>query len=156
MNITNAKNSDWKKILIISKKLSKWFDKHAILIAIPNDIKFHKCLVAKDNDKILGFLIYSSYEGTPYISWIGIDPDYFRQGIGKKLINKFEKTLKNIGIKKYQVETLSETIDYKPYEGTRKFYLSLGFIKGKTRQFYSESSKETIELVTFEKEIIYE
>ena len=37
---------------------------------------------------VVGKLTYSVYEDIPQISWIEVDPDYQRQGIGKRLIER--------------------------------------------------------------------
>ena len=50
-----------------------------------------------------------------------------RQGIGSKLIDKLVDILRQDGVSKLLVETLGDSVDYKPYVGTRAFYYALGF-----------------------------
>lgn len=48
-------------------------------------------------------------------------------GIGKALYNEAEHYFLKRGCKYAMVETLSDTVDYGPYEKTRHFYESVGF-----------------------------
>jgi ribosomal protein S18 acetylase RimI-like enzyme len=151
--IRDLEEKDWPKILTIVKKLRGWFDNVALTFEIPNDLKFHNGFVAVSNGAIVGFLSYSSLEGEVFISWIGVDPDFQKCGIGSSLIQKLEKILLENGIDKLKVETLSENVEYKPYEKTRSFYKKLGFTKAEYRKTISKETKEEIELVTFRKNI---
>lgn len=65
-------------------------------------------LVAEnENKKIVGFIMGELYIGEFGISregasidTIGVDPDFRRQGIGKKLMNEFVDHLKQLGVQK--------------------------------------------------------
>lgn len=153
MRIRQIEKSDWEEILKIVKDLRGWFDKHALTFEIPNDLKFHKGLVATENSRILGFLTYSSFEGEVFVSWLGVDPKNHRQGIGKSLVDELENILKGLGIDKLKVETLSEKIEYEPYERTRKFYHKLGFSEAESRNIVSKETGENLVLVTLRKNI---
>jgi len=63
--------------------------------------------------------------------------------------NLLEKELLSLDITKYEVETLSETIDHPPYIPTRAFYEKMGFKKGEAREIISVVSGEKLELVTY-------
>ena len=153
IKIRKLEKNDWGAVLEIVKKLHSWFDSVALTFEIPNDLKFHQGMVAEVNGKIVGFLTYSSFEGEVYVSWIGVDPDYHRQGIGRILMSELEKTLKEQGIDKLKVETLSANIKYEPYEKTRAFYKKLGFVDAETRNFISRVSNEELEMVSLRKNI---
>lgn len=153
MHIREIVQSDWKDILVIVKNLRGWFDNVALTFEIPNDLKFHYGLVAETDGKIIGFLTYSSHEGEVYISWLGVDPASQMQGAGKALILTLEDILKKEGIDRLKVETLSETIEYEPYEKTRAFYKKMGFVPAETRTFISKETKEELEMVTLRKSI---
>ncbi len=64
--------------------------------------------VAQDeNETIVGFIMGKLYIGEYGISGegaavdaVGVDPDYQRQGIGKKLMNEFVYHLKQLGVEK--------------------------------------------------------
>ena len=66
--------------------------------------------------------------------------------------NLLEKELLSLDITKYEVETLSETIDHPPYIPTRAFYEKMGFKKGKSREILSTTG-EKLELVTYCKKL---
>ena len=148
IKIRKATEKDHKAIIEIASDLLGWFDHDAITRAIPNDLHFHKIIVAETNNSIVGFLTYSSHEGNVFISWLGVSKSLHHNGIGTKLIKYLEKKLFAMDIKKIKVETLSETIDYKPYEKTRAFYEKLGFTKGETRPLTSAEG-EKLELTTY-------
>lgn len=45
-------------------------------------------IFAKDGDTVVGRITFSVYEGVPKINMIEVAPEYQRQGIGKKMIDK--------------------------------------------------------------------
>lgn len=57
----------------------------------------------------------------------GVLPEYHKKGVGKKLYAKAEEYFINCGCKYVIVKTLSEIVDYEPYEKTRAFYSKIGF-----------------------------
>ncbi len=73
--------------------------------------------VAEDeNETVVGFIMGKLYIGEYGISGegaavdaVGVDPDYQRQGIGKKLMNEFVNHLKQLGVKK--INTLVDKND---------------------------------------------
>jgi len=73
--------------------------------------------VAQDeNETIVGFIMGKLYIGEYGISGegaavdaVGVDPDYQRQGIGKKLMNEFVCHLKQLGVEK--INTLVDKND---------------------------------------------
>ncbi|MCX6809101.1 MAG: GNAT family N-acetyltransferase [Candidatus Berkelbacteria bacterium] len=142
---------DWPKVLEIVRNLNGWFDAVALSFEIPNDLKFHKGLAAEVNGEVVGFLTYSSFEGEVFISWLGVNPDCQRQGIGKSLVLKLENILDEYGFDSLKVETLSAKIEYEPYERTRAFYKKIGFSEAETRSFISKADQEELEMVTFRK-----
>ncbi len=149
ITIRPGTTNDHEVIIKIASILTDWFDKDAITRAIPADLHFHKILIAEINDEIVGFVTYTSHEGNVFIGWLGVDQKLHRNGIGTKLIEALEKELAKIGITKYEVETLSETIDHPPYVPTRAFYEKMGFEKGEAREIVSVTSGEKLELVTY-------
>ena len=73
--------------------------------------------VAQDeNETVVGFIMGKLYIGEYGISGegaavdaVGVDPDYQRQGIGKKLMNEFVYHLRQLGVKK--INTLVDKND---------------------------------------------
>lgn len=152
ITIREAVEKDQAEILKIAADLSSWFDNDAITRAIPTDLKFHKIIVAEAENKIAGFLSYSTYEGHVFISWLGVEKSRQGDGIGTKLIKHLEDELLGMGINKLKVETLADTIEYEPYVKTRAFYEKMGFTKGEIKAITSTDG-EAIELVTYNKEL---
>jgi ribosomal protein S18 acetylase RimI-like enzyme len=126
IKLESIEKEDHNDILNIMKSLNKWFDESA-LKNIVIDLKYHKGYIAKDKDEIIGFIIYFVYEGIGNIGWIGVKIDYQNKKIGKKLLERIESDFKENGINIVQVYTLSDTVEYKPFENTRMFYYNNGF-----------------------------
>jgi len=126
IKIEPIKKQHHTEIRRIMKSLDKWFDENT-LNSIVIDLKYHKGYTAKDKDNIVGFITYFVYEGIGNIGWIGVKQDYQNNKIGRKLIERIENDLKKDGINILQVYTLSDSVEYEPYEKTRKFYYNNGF-----------------------------
>ena len=152
ITIRKATDQDRDAILEIAARLHDWFDQDAVTRAIPTDLYFHKTIVAEINNRLAGFLTYSTHEGHVYIGWLGVDESLQRSGIGTQLIKYLEKELLILGIRELKVETLSDKIDYEPYVRTRAFYEKDGFIKGETRSVISADGEE-LEMVTYVKNL---
>ena len=77
-------------------------------------------LVAKLNDKIIGFLVAENlYGGVSYAPWEGVIEELQRQGVGSKLIKSWEQEIKKIGGHKLALITQSQK--------NRQFFLKCGF-----------------------------
>ena len=79
----------------------------------------NKCLVATENEKVVGTVTTMRYQNS--FSWIGmvlVDPSYRRQGIGSQLLNKALQVL-------HQEETIK--LDATP--AGREVYLKLNFVE---------------------------
>jgi ribosomal protein S18 acetylase RimI-like enzyme len=149
MDIREILIEDRRDIMVIVKKLNPdWFDDFAVSKSIPLDIFTHKGFVAIDKKKIVGFLTFTSDMGKVKISWMGVDLQWQRHGIGSLLVKKLQEKLNNMGIKELRVVTLSERITSKSYEKTRAFYKKLGFTPEKTHKIISMVTGKKSELVT--------
>lgn len=128
MEIKEFKLEDLNGIIkLINKLHPKWFDRNA-LVNIPIDIIFQKCFIVKDNEKIIGFISISSQDGKPFIGWLGVDPSFHRQGVGKLLLEQAENELRKAKAKNLRVKTVVEQnpLD-ESYDNTVKFYKACGF-----------------------------
>jgi ribosomal protein S18 acetylase RimI-like enzyme len=61
------------------------------------------------------------------IYWLGVDPDYHRAGVGRTLVERVERQLRENGTKFLFVSTLHPDDPYEPYQRTRRFYEAMGF-----------------------------
>ncbi|MBD3208554.1 MAG: GNAT family N-acetyltransferase [Candidatus Nealsonbacteria bacterium] len=154
MMIRKSKEKDFKGMMRVAKSLHpKWFNEFAIRKSIPLDLKIHKGFIAEEKGKIIGFLTYTSREGTAELSWIGVDPKFHHKNIGKKLVESLEAELKKFGVEKLYVDTLSETEEYEPYEATRIFYKKVGFKFENVRKVKDKGTGEEFDMATYIKKI---
>jgi ribosomal protein S18 acetylase RimI-like enzyme len=89
--------------------------------AVIKNIKRETAIYVEDND-IIGGMIYSSNQN--HITWLAVDPDYRRRGIGSALVEYMFKKLPDR--KEYKVKTFTEN-DWQS-KTSHPFYKSLGFI----------------------------
>jgi ribosomal protein S18 acetylase RimI-like enzyme len=149
--VREMKKEDRKHILDIIKKI-KIFNDEDQRIAIelveevvdgPNKEEYYVQCAVKGN-KILGYICYgpaSLCVGTYEVYYIAVDPDNFRGGIGKLLMVKMEEALKE---KKARL-ILLETSSSEEYNGTRNFYLKLGYKEAaKIKDYFKEGEDRVI------------
>ena len=93
------------------------------------------CLVDGE-DQPLGYICYGRApmtRGTYDLYWIAVDLRVQNQGIGSRLVDFLEETLKGIGGRMIVVETSS----IPSYDMTQKFYLHKGFQEvGRVHDYY--------------------
>ncbi len=143
MKIRTLQEQDYLRIIEIGKDLRNrddgtgWFTEDAYQIHIPFDIRIHKGFIAEEGDILTGFITYSSYNLpplAPYISWIAVDINHHRKGIGARLIESVEVEILKTGVKELFVETPTEEAGIgSDYEKTYKFYMDVGFVLDKIR-----------------------
>lgn len=97
-----------------------------IVLREPNhkDYTVH-CLV-DDKDQPLGYICYGRApmtQGTYDLYWIAVDPRFRNRGIGSRLVDFLEETVKGIGGRMIIVETSSTS----SYDMTQEFYRHKGF-----------------------------
>lgn len=111
----------------IARRLATHFNADA-LDRMPGDLREHLLLVAKDGGRAVGFMSLSMEgEGQAEVSWMGVRRQAHRRGIGRALMRRAESELIKRGIRRLVVRTLADTVEYEPYEATRRFYESMGF-----------------------------
>jgi GNAT superfamily N-acetyltransferase len=137
MKVRAMKPGDYPRAEKIGKSLGHaeggrgWFTKRAWSRYIPFDIRIHKGFIAEENDTMLGFITYSSYDTpatSPYISWIAVDRRHQGKGAGRRMVQRVEREAFKAGAESLFVETPSmEAGIGTEYEGTYKFWESIGF-----------------------------
>ena len=131
MKITIAtEKKDIRASLKIAEDLKEWFTETAIEnMKIDFVFNVNTLIVAKEKERVIGFLCYTKERYLLKIKWMGVARNCQRKGIGNELLRWLEKEAKKEKYKTIQVETLTDEEDYKPYELTRNFYYKRGFKK---------------------------
>ncbi|MBP9758849.1 GNAT family N-acetyltransferase [Candidatus Dojkabacteria bacterium] len=128
MQIRRFKTEDLSQINDIVLAMNpKWFTDKA-LKNIPIDSQVNNCLVAEQDNQILGFITYCSQNGEALINWLAVDLNHHREGIGEALITSVINNVKKYNISVLTVETI---VEQEPpdgsYDETIKFYYNQGF-----------------------------
>ncbi|ERJ12148.1 GNAT family N-acetyltransferase [Haloplasma contractile] len=112
----------------IGKMLPELFTTEAFK-KMRNDFDDHELYVAMKHDQMVGFCsITVKNKCVAEITWLGVNPDEHRKGIGEQLIGFVSRELNTNGRKLLEVKTLDQSCDYEPYERTRLFYEKCGFL----------------------------
>jgi GNAT superfamily N-acetyltransferase len=121
------REQDHAAIVEVAEALPDWFDADARGRAIPTDLRHQHGFVALSDGKIVGFVTLFFAEGRLNIGWLGVRPDYQRQGIGTRLLACADGFGRRHGLTELATYTLGDGVAYEPYEATRRFYFSQGF-----------------------------
>jgi ribosomal protein S18 acetylase RimI-like enzyme len=101
-----------------------WLKKHDNNISeqiLRNKIKNNEIYVAKNNEKIIGWLRYNLFwDNIPFLNMIYILEDYWKMGIGKKLVKYWENEMEGNGYKNVLTSTQSN-------EEAQHFYRKIGY-----------------------------
>lgn len=119
---------DKTAVLKVAKSLPQFFTQKAVEF-ISADFHSQKGFVYRLNDKVVGFIMYFSNQGIAEIGWMGVKPEFQGKKIGTELLMYLKSELIKNKCSSLIVKTLDESVDYKPYEQTRAFYMKNGFIK---------------------------
>lgn len=111
-------------------RLEQWFEPEAaddVLEMINADTG----LIALDeDDRVIGFMVVcfddEDFDGAR-IQWAGVHPAWHRRGVGRAMFNWMLNEATDAGLERIYVETMSDEVDYPPFEQTRQFYAKLGF-----------------------------
>jgi ribosomal protein S18 acetylase RimI-like enzyme len=86
------------------------------------------CFVAEHDEQVVGFILGTTIEkeGTAwkkygYINWIGVDEDFHRLHLGRRLYRKLEESLRENGVRMIMADTEEEN------QEALAFFKSLGF-----------------------------
>ena len=112
-NIQYAENDDYLWL--------KEHDEHISEKILENKIKNKEVLVAKNDGKIIGWLRYNLFwDSIPFMNMICVLEEYWKMGIGKKLVNYWENEMIKNGYKNVLTSTQSN-------EEAQHFYRKLGY-----------------------------
>jgi len=153
MKIRQAERKDVAAMLDVAAALPQWFTEHARTEDMPIDFSLQRGFVAEDTNGIVGFTTYTSTHGSVELMWFGVKPNYHRKGIGAKLLAALEDELRSIGLTELRVDTVADSVNYKPYELTRAFYKKMGFTVEKVSLFEPPDGSESYDIATYIKHI---
>jgi GNAT superfamily N-acetyltransferase len=137
---------DADAVLAIAQSLPDWFDEDAQRRAIPLDLRFQDGFIAVAGKDIVGFITLYVAEGRVNIGWMGVHPEYHRQGVGASLLRAAEGYSRERGISELATYTLGDGVDYEPYDHTRAFYFAEGFSIYQRSQTDNPSIPEEIKI----------
>jgi ribosomal protein S18 acetylase RimI-like enzyme len=114
-------------VLALARSLGAWFNAEG-LAGIEADLGAHPCLVAEEGGRIAGFALWKpAGEDAAELAWMGVAEDLQRRGIGTALLEALCAEAAGAGYAGVRVSTVADSVDYPPYERTRRFYRSRGF-----------------------------
>src|SRR5215216_2700212 len=95
-------------------------------------------IVERDGDQVCGFACYGPRDltsGVFDLYWVAVDPNCRRGGVGRRLLAASEKAARQAGGRMI----IAETSGTSHYDGTRNFYLGMGYtMEASIKDFYSE------------------
>jgi len=98
-----------------------------------------KFLVAKKDNQIIGFIIFKIKKDYSWASWMAVNEDFRRQGIGRALLKKWAQIAKQNSLTSLRLQTSIFT--------SQKFYKKIGFYK------IGQHQKEGLTFIHFENKI---
>jgi len=112
----------------VLRSVPQWFGREDSLRQYVKEIDDLETFTAYDGDDLIGFISLNYHnKKSAELHVLAVKSNYHRLGIGTKLYNIVEKSLKKKGVVFLQVKTLSKSSGDKNYEKTRQFYIKIGF-----------------------------
>jgi GNAT superfamily N-acetyltransferase len=97
---------------------------------VRRDLRDHGGWVIEDADAVVG-LVIPERRGTraAEILWAAVAADHRGAGLGTALVDHVLDALGADGVQIVEVKTLDPSADYAPYDATRAFWLTRGFVQ---------------------------
>ena len=127
--VVTIKDSDEKRKIArtVLEDLTQWFEVEESREGYIRDCTDWNFLVAKDDDRIMGFLcLKETGNATVELAVMGVMKEYHRNGVGRELVEKAKEVAKADGYEFMQVKTVKMGM-YEDYDRTNRFYISCGF-----------------------------
>ena len=110
--------------------LPEWFGIPEAVKEYVDTVPDYPFWAAFDREECIGFIsLKTHFNKTGEIYVCGVVPGFQHKGVGKALIYEVEKYCQKANCDYIIVKTLSASVNYEPYERTRQFYRSVGFIE---------------------------
>ena len=130
MEITEITDPERKSVACaaIMGKLPGWFGIPASNERFVNEIADKDVFTALVDHRPIGLIaLRYHFQTTAEIWWLGIMPEYHRQGIGRRLFDAAKTRAAQVGCTTMAVMTVSPRNPDEGYARTREFYQSQGF-----------------------------
>ncbi len=135
--VTNGNQTDVPRCLAIAKSLPGYFNQTG-LESMGRDLSSSvlagvgaRLLVAKvfSTSTIAGFLCLRKKDQlVAEILWMAVEGSLAGRGIGTLMLDTVSQELSSRGIRLLTVKTLAPSVNYAPYERTRRLYEKNGFL----------------------------
>jgi GNAT superfamily N-acetyltransferase len=97
---------------------------------IAADLTDHESWIVARDDVVVGFgVVDRRSDRVAEILWLAIEARSRRRGLGTTLLDAIATELAATGVRTVEVKTLDASAGYPPYEGTRRFWESHGFVQ---------------------------
>jgi len=107
-----------------------WFGIESAIVEYVTNIETLPTFLAVDRDgQAIGFMAVKRHAPeSAELYVLAVREAWHRRGVGEALLNGVEKWLRAGGTRFLQVKTLAPIANYEPYDRTRCFYQSMGFV----------------------------
>ena len=113
----------------ILRSLPDWFGIEEAIVQYCHDIQTMHTYIAAVEGRVVGFITLNQHNPhTAEIHVMAIRASYHRCGIGQRLIDHAEQTLRTTTVEYLAVKTLGPSKPSTQYDRTRAFYLAAGFL----------------------------
>jgi len=118
MEIRIMKKTDFKEVFKMWKQANLSLDTYKNEKKEFDDmlnINPKSCFIAVNQDQIIGSVFGTNNGRRAFIYHVAVHPDWQRKGIGKKLLQKAEYSLKKIGVSKVRLMVDLENLHVVPF-----------------------------------------
>ena len=128
IKLRSAEAGDRDAVLSIAGELPEYFNENGRM-TLAKDLSTERAELIQRDGSVVGFVILSkNVDPVGEILWMAVDKSHQSQGLGTQLLQHtmIKAAFEHCRILK--VKTLAPSVDYPPYEGTRRFYEKAGFV----------------------------
>jgi GNAT superfamily N-acetyltransferase len=137
----------------LAATLDEWFNAEG-LENMARDLGTHAGFVAVRGPVMVGFITWRPVsERVADLSWMGVAASEHRRGIGRALLRALVGDLRARGVRRLEVSTVADSVDYEPYVGTRGFYRAMGFADARVDPLFFGSGDDRYDRLVMALEI---
>lgn len=130
----------------ILRALPEWFGIEESIVGYLRDLKWMPGFAAVVEGRVAGFLALREHNAlASELQVMGVRPELHRRGVGRRLMESAEESLRSRGVRLLQVKTLAASDPDPRYARTREFYVGMGFVPlEETALFWGEENPTLI------------